>query len=1119
MPDITTDDIYEYYEADGFEPAIYQEIFRNFNLDNGYKKYGKDHNAFSLYAADHNYMPARDGANKGFYTKKYKINTNIKTKAGDEKQQRLTRLRVIKALETKMEKRIAKDNRKRVQNEKKEKSKRKDIFKVGCAFRGIGYIKEYEDDMIYIPPSDYCLIRCVEKAMGIKIDTKGLNPYGNSLTKLRMSIKNVIEIDNIPSIITIDFNFKKNIIVDVYEDIKEIDEEEELFEVLDDIESGRNYEQENNNEIIKTFTPINRGKQKDEKFKILLCRLNSNEYHAILIKINDDEIINQKFYRQRHEHIFNNIDYVQNLDLSDDQIKLRLPKYKKMINECFVFDIETSSKSEKIIQKFKDENGNEIEKEIETREQIPEGVAYAELDFKTMTYKKVARCIGDNCYKSFLNHISKKTESDTILLFSHNGGCFDNLYAKGLKTLTLKKQIKSGRVKMIEAIHKTSGKTLIFLDSLSFLKSSLDEACDFFKIKNKKMKFDIVNKDHDFFINTTEWKDYMKQDVVVLAEILLKFEQMIRSFGESITTSMCGISSMAWNLLCNRSFGMKKVYRSKDPTTQQFINDSVYGGRIIHGKKIFDSMKDKSEGLICLDGNSLHPSAMFIADYPIGKFRVMNDINNLKVLKDKYLNKLLFIAEVTLDAGNVRYPLIPYRTEEGCIIYPNGVFTGVYTSVDLEEAVNDGYKIISFKRGIYWLSSKRIFANTINDLYEKRKELQKEENSMEYVYKIMMNSIYGYMTLSIDNSTIFSNEKNPKVNGGKITSTHLLKNGQYEHNISFRHPLIEKPAHIGAFILSNSRKIMNNYIRQIGPENIWYGDTDSLYVPIECIKSIKESEDLCGLKNDYGKGRLITHALFLDTKRYFLEFNNPDKKGNMYKAKFNGINFKDDKCLKNWIEGNDKKEKLKQMYEWFYNNPNKVLDIKIVQDVWNRNIDNVVINTVELGFQVSPDVRYNWNINESYPIKLNDSDDHITYDYNNTNFTVLGGQTKFTDQDPYLYEISQHGLYSAMPLTHDELHESKDLTINYAKEVLKYKEINNNFKTTFIKSKKTNQMYKRINNEFFMYDNTKPQEKISEEDIGECEELLIIPHSSFFPKLTSNDIDMILEGVEKCLKA
>ena len=49
------------------------------------------------------------------------------------------------------------------------------------------------------------------------------------------------------------------------------------------------------------------------------------------------------------------------------------------------------------------------------------------------------------------------------------------------------------------------------------------------------------------------------------------------------------------------------------------------------------------------------------------------------------------------------------------------------------------------------------------------------------------------------------------------------------------------PAHLGAFILSNSKRIMNNSIREINSffnNSIYYGDTDCLYLEKKILGSV-----------------------------------------------------------------------------------------------------------------------------------------------------------------------------------------------------------------------------------------------------------------------------------------
>ena len=77
------------------------------------------------------------------------------------------------------------------------------------------------------------------------------------------------------------------------------------------------------------------------------------------------------------------------------------------------------------------------------------------------------------------------------------------------------------------------------------------------------------------------------------------------------------------------------------------------------------------------------------------------------------------------------------------------------------------------------------------------------------------------------------------------------------------------PAVLGAFISSNSKRIMNNFIREINGfynNSIYYGDTDSLYIEKKYWdvlgKANLAGEELCQGKNDY-KTEGIFYGLFL----------------------------------------------------------------------------------------------------------------------------------------------------------------------------------------------------------------------------------------------------------------
>ena len=113
---------------------------------------------------------------------------------------------------------------------------------------------------------------------------------------------------------------------------------------------------------------------------------------------------------------------------------------------------------------------------------------------------------------------------------------------------------------------------------------------------------------------------------------------------------------------------------------------------------------------------------------------------------------------------------------------------------------------------------------------------------MEKLVKLLMNSLYGenirkdinekyccksehWMTTQYDEN-VLDYWKLP--NGEYIVK--LKEDDGLDSEIDIKNTM---PSHLGSFILSNSKRIMNNFIRVIDgfkTNNIYYTDTDSLYI-------------------------------------------------------------------------------------------------------------------------------------------------------------------------------------------------------------------------------------------------------------------------------------------------
>lgn len=906
------------------------------------------------------------------------------------------------------------------------------IPKTGAAFEGITQFKEYEDDNIYIPSNYHCLFKCAAKIKNISFEKlkekiPRTNPYGINNVKFNKIYRKLFE-EEPPQIVKLVYNKKTD-----------------KFNIVRF--SGHGHY------------------NKKLKFTILLMVINNkNEYHAILLKTDNMKNINFE------TDIFKNIEFEQNYNITKEQRKYRrvLPP-KAYKTPIYVWDIETASE----------------DTEAEKKKCVPYMCGFSHVDEEeynkalkgednTNIKKNIKIFHGLGCLVEMLDALTEDKKEK--ILFAHNGGRFDTIFIKGVPfvnvenapNMTILSELNAaGTIKELKI--KYNDTILIFKDSCCFTLASLNKTAENLGIKQQKEDFNIINKSFDFFKKQQDKiKKYLIQDIYLNGLIIQDFENKInKNFNQSVRKNT-GIPSIAWNVLNVRCHGMDKQYISADPSTCKFIRASFYGGRVIHWAKGFKSSGPDNK-MISLDGNSLYPSAMACALYPIGKFEIIKDKDHFKEIKKA---GLLYIAEVEMDGKNCRYPLVPYKTEKGELIYPSNKFVGIYNSVDIEEAESMGYEVTDFKKGIYWKLSANIFGEFIKEVYNERLRLKKIKSDLEYLYKILLNSAFGKFSEYIDDNLFF--EENPEEFTAKLTKDYTmqkLKNGQTQIKVKDTTAAERKPFHISSFILANSRKIMNNYIKMIGYENIYYGDTDSVYTTFEAFKKsgIIETSELGGIKNDYSENTFIYNAKFLDIKRYFLELQKEEKK--TVKFKFNGLKFQHDRLFSNYLsldnETNTEEEidevkkaindTIKKLtaeaskltadtsklttekiepkeYEKFNKELNKLIKEKtehikdekiklmylnleenksirapLINERWQRTKTDIFIEDVNIDVTINPEKRAKWINNIFYPLDFNNDKPERHPDRKITTFKYLR---------PYVYDINPYNktFNCALPL-------------------------------------------------------------------------------------------------------
>ena len=244
----------------------------------------------------------------------------------------------------------------------------------------------------------------------------------------------------------------------------------------------------------------------------------------------------------------------------------------------------------------------------------------------------------------------------------------------------------------------------------------------------------------------------------------------------------------------------------------------------------------------------------------------------------------------------------------------NGYIIDTLTSLDFEEIVKFGRKVIEIYEGVVYGENFKISPSrkVIENLFALRQKHKDEKNDfMQGSLKLIMNSLYGLqIRRDINESYYCKSETWMKTEiDENVLDYWKLPNGNYfvktkkddglDDDCDVKKSL---PAVLGAFILINSKRNMNNFIRETNGfynNSIYYGDTDSLYIEKNYWDVLDKvnlvGEGLCWGKTDQ-KTRGIFYGLFLAPKiKYCLTI---DEYGIIQEHKmFKGFNDNDSKRL------------------------------------------------------------------------------------------------------------------------------------------------------------------------------------------------------------------------------
>ena len=297
------------------------------------------------------------------------------------------------------------------------------------------------------------------------------------------------------------------------------------------------------------------------------------------------------------------------------------------------------------------------------------------------------------------------------------------------------------------------------------------------------------------------------------------------------------------------------------------------------------------------DATSLYPSAMWNSNSVYPKiesgFCFKPQTNNVYVeaFNNQTLNQggdeSAILTIKYYNPPNLMFQHLPVK-EKGKKIevnrMQNGYIIDTLTSVDICEIVKIGGKVIQIYEGFIYQQNFRIspFRKVIEKLFALRQKYKDEKNDlMQGLVKLIMNSLYGVQTRRDINEIYYCKSKTWMETefDENVLDYWKLPNGNYIVKMKKDDGLdgdcdIKKtlPAVLGALILSNSKRIMNSFLREINGfynNSIYYTDCDSLYIEKRFWDVLDTAnlvgEELCQGKNDYKTGGIF-YSLFLAPK-------------------------------------------------------------------------------------------------------------------------------------------------------------------------------------------------------------------------------------------------------------
>lgn len=400
-------------------------------------------------------------------------------------------------------------------------------------------------------------------------------------------------------------------------------------------------------------------------------------------------------------------------------------------------------------------------------------------------------------------------------------------------------------------------KKVTFIDSLKILNMSVDMIAKTFGLSISKLKIDYNEPREKGHILTDEEKDYIKNDVLIVAQALKVM------FDENLTKMTIGSNALNdyKDIITQNKF--KHLFT---PISYEIDEDlrKAYKGGFTYLNPIYKE-KDVGSGVV-LDVNSLYPSVMYDKPMPFGEPFFYEG----KYEEDKVYNLYIQMITCSFEIKENKIPTIQIKRShfienEYLTSSNNEIVCLVLTNIDLKLFLEQ-YNVYDLEYICGWKfrSLTGVFTKYIDKWITRKIEATKSGNKgMRTLAKLMLNSLYGKFATSQDVQS-----KIPYLGDDDII--------HYEYSEKSRKKGLYIP--IGCFITAYAREktirtsqaIKDYSIEKYGKDLYIYSDTDSIHtlLPIEELTQFCDIDDvrLGAWKHEasFTKARFVRQKCYLE---------------------------------------------------------------------------------------------------------------------------------------------------------------------------------------------------------------------------------------------------------------